>query len=142
MLRPLRIAVSVVSGICCVLVIVLWVRSYWWQEAYFGTPAGLGHIAARIQSAQNTEMEVDLESRLLTWTIVSQRGQLTLLLHEFSPTGVPLAASRIRLSREIWASERAHGLDYWNHPGLFAITAPNWLLILLAALVAVVPWLP
>lgn len=28
MLRPLRIAVSVVIGLCCVLVIVLWVRSY------------------------------------------------------------------------------------------------------------------
>jgi hypothetical protein len=28
MLRYLRIAVSVVSGLCCVLLIVLWVRSY------------------------------------------------------------------------------------------------------------------
>jgi hypothetical protein len=32
MLRPLRIAVSVVSGICGVLVIVLSVRSYWVLE--------------------------------------------------------------------------------------------------------------
>jgi hypothetical protein len=29
MFRYLRIAVSVVSSLCCVLVIVLWVRSYW-----------------------------------------------------------------------------------------------------------------
>ena len=28
MLRPLRIAVSVVSGLCCVLLVVLWVRSW------------------------------------------------------------------------------------------------------------------
>ena len=33
MLRALRIAVSVVSGICCVLVIVLWVRSYWCNDS-------------------------------------------------------------------------------------------------------------
>lgn len=29
MLRPLRIAVSVVSGLGCMLVIVFWIRSYW-----------------------------------------------------------------------------------------------------------------
>ena len=34
MLRALRIAVSVVSGICCVLMIVLWVRSYTWWDSY------------------------------------------------------------------------------------------------------------
>ena len=32
MLRPLRIAVSVVSGICCVLLVVVWVRRYWWYD--------------------------------------------------------------------------------------------------------------
>jgi hypothetical protein len=32
MLRPLRIAVSVVSSLCCVLVIVLWVRSHWMYD--------------------------------------------------------------------------------------------------------------
>jgi len=38
MLRRLRIAVSVVSLVACVLVIGLWVRSYWWQESLLRAP--------------------------------------------------------------------------------------------------------
>ena len=34
--RKLRIAVSVVSGLCCVLVIVLWMRSYSWADGING----------------------------------------------------------------------------------------------------------
>lgn len=30
MLRPLRISVSIVSGICCVLMVGLWIDSYWY----------------------------------------------------------------------------------------------------------------
>jgi hypothetical protein len=34
--RSLQIAISVVCGIACVLLIALWVRSYWWWDtAYF-----------------------------------------------------------------------------------------------------------
>src|SRR5262245_21096640 len=39
--RKLRIAWSVVWGIACLLVIVLWVKSYWWVsgiETPFGNP--------------------------------------------------------------------------------------------------------
>ena len=47
MLRPLRIAVSVVSGICCVLVIVLWVRSYWWYDTL---AVNYGHASVDVSS--------------------------------------------------------------------------------------------
>jgi hypothetical protein len=30
--RKLRIALSVFWGLACVLVIALWVRSYWWED--------------------------------------------------------------------------------------------------------------
>ena len=33
-LRLLRIAFSAVCGIVCLLLIVLWIRSYWWQDFY------------------------------------------------------------------------------------------------------------
>ena len=36
LIRGLRIAVSAVCGILCVLLIVLWVRSYWWQDDVVG----------------------------------------------------------------------------------------------------------
>src|SRR6478735_11109675 len=32
--RKLRIAWSVFWGLACLLLIVLWVRSYWWQEQF------------------------------------------------------------------------------------------------------------
>ena len=32
MIRYLRIAFSVMCGIACVLLIALWVRSYWWAD--------------------------------------------------------------------------------------------------------------
>jgi hypothetical protein len=35
-LRKLRLAWSVACGIACVLLIVLWVRSYWWMEQLSG----------------------------------------------------------------------------------------------------------
>src|SRR6476661_7413421 len=33
--RKLRIAWSVLCGIACVLLILLWVRSYWWNDSVF-----------------------------------------------------------------------------------------------------------
>ena len=58
MLRPLRIAVSVVSGICCVLMIVLWVRSYWRRDLisghttnrWFVIESVSGHVALMSQN--------------------------------------------------------------------------------------------
>lgn len=40
-LRLVRIAVSVVSGVCCLLVIALWIRSYFWIDTidWFRSPA-------------------------------------------------------------------------------------------------------
>jgi hypothetical protein len=38
--RNLRIAWSVGCGIACVLLIVLWVRSYWWVDTIIGPPYG------------------------------------------------------------------------------------------------------
>ena len=34
--RKLRIALSVGWGLACVLLIVLWVRSYWWYDVLYG----------------------------------------------------------------------------------------------------------
>jgi hypothetical protein len=39
LIRSLRIAVSAVCGILCLLLIVLWVRSYWWLDIISGPVA-------------------------------------------------------------------------------------------------------
>src|SRR4051794_25226064 len=38
--RKLRIAFSVACGIACVLLVVLWIRSYWWHDAVYGPLPG------------------------------------------------------------------------------------------------------
>jgi hypothetical protein len=40
MLRKLRIAFSVICGILCLLLVVLWVRSYWWLDNFIGPLRG------------------------------------------------------------------------------------------------------
>jgi hypothetical protein len=40
MFRYLRIAVSVVSGLCCVMLIVLWMRSYWQADCLYWNVKG------------------------------------------------------------------------------------------------------
>src|SRR5262245_54729365 len=48
-LRKLRIAWSVIWGVLCLLLIVLWVRSYTWEEAVYrdGLTRSLGLISTR-----------------------------------------------------------------------------------------------
>jgi len=48
--RKLRIAFSAVCGIICLLLIVLWVRSYWWADA-FSFPITSKHLLG-VGSAQ------------------------------------------------------------------------------------------
>src|SRR5262245_49064069 len=43
LLRGLRIAWSVMCGILCVLLVVLWVRSYWWIDGMGGPVFGVFH---------------------------------------------------------------------------------------------------
>src|SRR5262245_8434139 len=38
--RKLRIAFSVTCGVICLLLIVLWVRSYWWHDIVFKVEPG------------------------------------------------------------------------------------------------------
>jgi hypothetical protein len=45
--RKMRIAVSVTCGIACVLLVVLWVRSYWWADV--ANPL----MTSRVPSMQN-----------------------------------------------------------------------------------------
>src|SRR5712671_2831573 len=60
--RKLRIAWSVACGIACVLLIVLWVRSYWWFDSAVGpisgtrflvVSSGYGRLHARLDNRLN-----------------------------------------------------------------------------------------
>jgi hypothetical protein len=49
LIRGLRIAVSAVCGILCVLLIVLWVRSYWWFDIIYYRPTASTLYRAQIE---------------------------------------------------------------------------------------------
>jgi hypothetical protein len=112
--RKLRIAWSVVCGIICLLLIVLWVRSYWWSDLYiaqlssqryfgigdtngrtfFGTARSVGHPA---------------------WTLIVEPSENRA---EYFP----------RIDESVYAG----GVDLY---------LPNWMLVILTATLAAAPWI-
>ena len=69
-LRPLRIAVSVVFGLLCLLLIALWVRSFWWIDSAALRLTRSEHVQAR--SAQGGMViwfnHRPLHKRFVTWS--------------------------------------------------------------------------
>src|SRR3954454_7670294 len=44
--RKLRLAWSVACGVACVLLILLWVRSYWWEDTLFSVQGSARNVLA------------------------------------------------------------------------------------------------
>ena len=119
LIRGLRIAWSVAWGILCVLLVVLWVRSYWWKD-YVGTPFG--------------------------WFVGSSRGIVvagtsSLPLHvttqdwDFKSVAVDPSAAP-------WASG-VLGFDHRQEVGLLNFFyVPYWFFILIAGVFTAIPWTP
>jgi hypothetical protein len=121
--RKLRIAWSVAWGIACVLLIALWVRSYWWLEQYQFL------ISTRyviITSAQGTSHISSATNRV--WTepqlLGFRRYSLGVDVDYSGPSLVPWLYRNVEL------------------PSYFTIVLPYWLLLLFAAILAVAPWSP
>jgi hypothetical protein len=126
--RKLRIAWSVFCGIACVLLIVLWVRSYHFSDDFYGTIPGTNFIAAG-----------------------SRLGYLSALFNDeprrdWGYVGTPLPDEFWRkLYRENEPSKPPNrfllGISY-PPPSYVTLCVPYWLLVLLSTLLAAVPWLP
>jgi hypothetical protein len=130
-LRFLRIAVSAAFGILCLLLIPLWVRSYWWRDEI------IGHIS---------------ETRLVECNSVS--GTLALGTSVWPSLPPPytdyvpwkVGSFRVDEEGETWfAGERLN--SNWEFylavpPNQeSAVFAPHWFLVLLAAALAIAPWI-
>jgi hypothetical protein len=114
--RKLRISFSAVYGIICLLVIALWVRSYFiFDTDYLRLPW-------RVFSIQSIRGESVL------WT-TRVPGDFEVLL------------STIRFSDHLQA-QRGHALGFGGriHPGGFVAKFPCWFPVLLATLAAAAPW--
>ena len=117
--RNLRIAWSVACGVLCVLLIVLWVRSYWrWDEYYVPDPfrakanTVYGVLTADIGPASNTNNE---------W--------------KWQPTSIDVLFSRRLLSRNFSHLYRFEVSKHW-------VCVPLWTLVVIPAAVGAASWLP
>jgi hypothetical protein len=125
--RKLRIAWSVACGVLCLLLIMLWVRSYWQRDAAF-------HMGV-------TNWET---------VIVSDEGLIALSREPYLVTPPPspgwhIESYSIADSPKDKPVQRFSILDYFaweSSPNRLFIEAPHWFLIVVALTLTIAPWLP
>jgi hypothetical protein len=123
--RCLRIAFSAGCGVLCLMLIALWVRSYWWTDTLIGPfPVGYDFNLASIQ------------------------GQFGLAV---SPHGM---IDRMQLLSEVYepptkgrlfahpASNPDFGFSFGTQSLGFIVVAPAWFMMLICGIIAIAPWLP
>jgi hypothetical protein len=155
MLRPLRIAVSVVSGVCCVLVIVLWVRSYFIAERLhlpigsnksiaFASKQGRFFVLSYLNVSQPNAWKTGLyrhsttdEESFPSWDVADYSRLGFGILHE-PPYTIPQLVQPV--------PGKPGYMVTWNGGVMmlkgFAVMFPAWFLTLLTAAIAFVPWMP
>jgi hypothetical protein len=115
--RKLRIAWSVVCGIACVLVIVLWVRSYWWLDLAIGKHGSLHSLEGCILCGLGedpTRQQVFIFSQNL-----NEMHQAGSIIH----------------------SGATHGFLLRREPKSLRIGLPHWLLAFASVCLAAAPWI-
>ena len=115
--RPLRIAVSVVSGLCCVLLVVLWVRSW-----------GVQSVSA---NRYGDEWKHNVAGEQY-YKVLSNRGAVR--LHT--------ASYNAGWSMPVLEDERAVlGFGVLKEPTSLYVRIPNWFPVALSAFMVPAPWL-
>jgi hypothetical protein len=118
--RKLRIAWSVGCAIACVLLIVLWVRSYSWVDTVY---VNIGVKAFKIESAKGSLILIHNPNG--PWGISSQT------LDEWSSRRESLQM----FMRSMYQKKNAPS------PVATFATLPHWFPVLLSAVFAAVPWI-
>ena len=111
--RKLRIAWSVVWGLAVVLLVVLWVRSYWWMD-------GIGH--------NNGTCVIDVQSA--SGSIVFEKAN--------SPGGDLSVITSTAFASPFLPHTT---FDFQDHlPSFAAVYLPHWFFTVLFTAVAAAPW--
>jgi hypothetical protein len=134
--RKLRIAWSVVWGAVALLLIGLWVRSYWWQDTlhvnYAGrdTPNYTGTKSVNLISAQG---RIAVTNKPMRWAprIATDHSKISDTFQPFDYTddfGNAPSATWLRVMR-------------WSKPSHTSVELPNWFLAPCFSALAMAPWL-
>ena len=118
--RFLRYAVTALSVMACVLLVALWVRSYWWWDGIYGpgAPSAVSSLQGRLHFVFQ-----DFAIPPVGWTVTSREVET-------------LGDNRPRLSG--W--ESSSGFDVEVQDDLTVIAVPNWFLVALLGTISAVPW--
>jgi hypothetical protein len=117
--RTLRIAFSAACGVVCLLLIVLWVRSYWWNDVVFRldpankvTTLGSSYGAAYFARMVLTPLPGDLPPR--------------------TPHGWKISSTE--------ANELQKKFAWEFTPGKVIVMFPYWIPVVTFAILAATPW--
>src|SRR3954447_11081309 len=128
--RKLRTAWSVIWGLACVLLVVFWVRSYWWRDMVFARNPDVGSTYA-----------ASLQGKLRVSLFREHRNSPT----DFSRWGAnsaPAEEMAISLEKSPMPKRRcALGFELMNYWNPFAFAIPSWFLVPASLLAAVLPWI-
>jgi hypothetical protein len=126
--RKLRIAFSAVCGVVCLLLIALWVRSYWWNDT-INSPTRGDHFFV----AQSIRGYLDIGiAQTSDWTFRQGWILASLPLEKVSPPTFVKETGETNLSRIGWGwSFSANG---------FGVLLPHWVFPVLSAIIAAAPW--
>jgi hypothetical protein len=135
--RKLRIAWSGVCGIACLLLIVLWVRSYWWCEMIYYHPTLVDMHVFR-----SDEGEISYGNWFFRATTMGSPPKIGLTLRTGrlfdDGTGAGFGGSEVPntplFNRVFRGFRRTDGLHY---PGYLA---PYWFVMLVVAMFGSLPW--
>jgi hypothetical protein len=136
MFRYLRIAVSVLSLIACVLLIVLWVRSYWWFEVVYYRPAA--STMFQVVSSRGVVRFTDC-SEHSGWYAGAPRLPIVL-------PSVAIGWSHDSRWYAGYTNEIANDSPFkkvfrgFDRPNRFGWQVPFWFFVLFAAVLGISPW--
>jgi hypothetical protein len=129
--RKLRIAWSVGWGILCLLLIALWVRSYWWITSIHTPP-----IASRGLQCALERSRIRIESYPLHTAEEKADGIARVVhIHKSNPD---FAWWNRHILQEPSFALRLNELK----PGSIRLIFPYWFAILITAMASFAPWLP
>jgi hypothetical protein len=119
--RKLRIAWSVFWGVACVLLIALWVRSYWWRDLW--------------------QTYIPPKAILL---LSSEEGQAVahLEISDSAPGdyGLGLSSYDEPAYRAGWHG-REFEFRWYRYPNGVEVFMPHWFIVTLAAALGTIPWI-
>ena len=137
--RKLRIAWSVAWGIAGVLLIVLWVRSYWWTDHVLriapAPPTASGQIQTRkfICISRNGSIALAIYTEAFPYKLPAQPKH-GWVMGGGSSSGIPQASHVYQLPSTLGFTAAA------SQDGLAVIT-PDWFLLSLSVALSAAPWL-